>query len=257
MTARRVNAALVRYGRGHLYVDLGGPGSRVETYIEMGQVDDATAAEGLARAYLEEASTATVTYAASSEVRSIDTVPGLGLRLGDAVAGAPLVAPAYTLTDDGGATVTYGTGDARQVKLDALDRQMQRAGSGMTSELAAPKLTDEATGRGEPAVPDPWSFSGEDDDDSLSPAWRVPHPFMLSWVDLVVGDAGWDTTRVHVLAGQGSTYNVLATVTLAGGVTRVVQQVGKLVAPPLLVRVRVASPGGAKDLTITPVGAFL
>lgn len=252
----RVNAALVRYGRGHLYVDVGGPGNRIETYIEMGHVDDADAAEGLARAYLAEASTPTTTYAATAEKRSIDTVPGLGLRLGDAVAGQPLVAPAYSLADHGGAIVTYGTGDARQVKLDGLDRQMQRAGSGMTSELAAPKLSDSELGRGEPAVPDPWSFSGEDDDDSLSPVWKVPHPYAFSWVDLVVGEPGWATTRVHVLVGTGSTYQVLAVLTLAGGVDRVVTTVGKQVAPPQRVRVRVVQSGGARDLTITPVGAF-
>ena len=88
MTTRRVNAALVRYAGGHLYVDVGGTGNRIETYIEMGQVADRDAAEGLARAFLVEASTATSTYAATGETRSIDTVPGLGLRLGDAVAGA-------------------------------------------------------------------------------------------------------------------------------------------------------------------------
>jgi len=252
------NAVLIRYAGGHTYVDRANGGVRRETYIEMAQVTDRQQARQLGAQFLAIMGESSTTTTAQGVTRSFEAVPGAGFRLLDKVGGALVNGMGFTLTDSGGAQVNLELGDQRQQALDALARQVQRAGLGTTSEMAAPRTNTPAEGGGSDSMPPPFSHSGDRMSTRLSPPWPCPSPFMLSWIELEVKSAGWASTRAIVVMEPKTGPNVqLGSVTLDGGDKRAVATIGKMVMPGQMLYFGFSREGGVKDATLTPRGAFV
>lgn len=252
------NAVLIRYAGGHTYVDRANGGVRRETYIEMQQVTDRQQARELGAQFLAIMGESSSTTAAQGVTRSFEPVPGAGFRLLDTVGGELVNGMGFTLTADGGAQVNLELGDQRQQRLDALARQVQRSGLGTTSELAAPRTNSPAQGGGSDSFPPPFSHNGDRMTSKLSPPWPCPRPFMLSWIELEVKEAGWASSRAIVVMDPKSGPNrQLGSVTLPGGDKRAVAKVGKMVMPGQVLYFGFPLEGGIKDATLTPRGAFV
>lgn len=251
------NAVLIRYAGGHTYVDRAAGATRRELYIEMQQVTDRQQARELGAQFLAITAEVSTTTAVQGLVRSIDSVPGAGFQLMDKVGGETLQGMAFTLTPTGGAQVNLELGDARQAKLDALARQVQRAGTGTTSELAAPRTSSPVQGSGSDSYPPPFSCNGDKLTTRMSPPWPCPRPFMLSWLEAEVREAGWGSTRGIVVREPRTGANeLLGSVTIKGGDKRAVAVIGKMVMPGDVIYMGFPTEGGVKDATLTMRGAF-
>lgn len=254
------NAVLIKYAGGHTYVDRAGGGPRRELYIEMGTITDRQQARELGAQFLALSRDSFEDEAVSAQFRPIDVVSGSEFQMGDSVLGARVNGATYTLTEDGGATASMDLGDRRRIRLDALNRQLQRAGAGMSTEFGAPAPASATTGGGDNSLPPPFSQSGDTLQERTSPPWPVPRPFRLSWVHLEVDEAGWLDTRVRVLRRRrgvnGGNATVLANVTLPAGDFVKVQAVGLDFAAGDRLLYRLVQDGGAKELSVKSVGAF-
>ena len=256
MTAQ-YNAALVRYQGGHLYVDRSGSARQREVYVEMGGVSDADVAERIARTILDLYRAERVTSATSGQIRRMDQVPGVQFQLADKVDGAMVRSYTVALEGDGLVSVTPELDDPLEIRAAAINRQLQRAASGIHSEYARPNITPADSGAGTDTTPPEFSQS-DAVAVSISPAWRAPRPWWCAWLDVQLGTAGSTPTTVLLAREVGSTWVTVATATLAAGTRRAIAVVdqGWQTGERLVVGTKVAGTG-AKDLTATLRGTMV
>jgi hypothetical protein len=205
------NAVLVRYANGHTYVDRSNGAGRRELYIEMGGITDEDQARSLGAQFLALSRDEITTVAEQGIVRATDQIPGLAFGLADHIDGDMVQSVTSSLDGDGDAMVTMELGDSRRIRLEALNRQMQRAGAGMRSEFSAPARTEQDQGAGTDTTPPMWSQSGEAIV-TISPPWYAPRPFHASWLELGAEEVG-DLCRVAIMRND----TVVGTATLGNG----------------------------------------
>jgi hypothetical protein len=193
------NAVLVRYANGHTYVDRSNGAGLRELYIEMGGVQDEDRARSYGAQFLALSRDEITTVADQGQVRATDQIPGLAFGLADHIDGDMVVSVTSSLVGDGDAQVTLELGDARRIRLEALNRQLQRACSGMRSEFSAPARTGQEQGSGTDTTPPMWSQSGAIHTTALSPPWVASRPFHASWLELAAETAGSEPSRVTIL----------------------------------------------------------
>lgn len=246
------NAVLVRFAGGHTYVDRSNGHGRRELYLEMGGVVDEQNARELGAQFLALSRDEIHTLAQQGLVRSIDQVPGLAIDLADTIAGDPVVSIASTLVGDGDVQVTVEMGDARKVRLEALARQLARAGSGQRSEYSAPKVDGQAQGSGNESSPPEWSQSGEAVV-SFSAPWHPGRPFQMTHLELSCSVEG-GPTQVRVVRDR----HTVAVCTLPAGRRRALPIVDRLFPTGSeLVLVCQLAGVGVQGLSAIPRGAFV
>lgn len=203
------NAVLVRYANGHTYVDRSAGAGRRELYLEMGGITDEDLARSLGVQFLALSRDELTSVAEQGTVRATDQIPGLAFGLADHIGGDLVQSVTSSLSGDGDAMVTLELGDARRIRLDALNRQLQRAGAGMRSEFSAPQRSTQEQGAGTDTTPPMWSQSGLAVE-TISPPWYAPRPFHASWLELGAEKAGTTPSRVAIMRGD----SVVGTATL-------------------------------------------
>jgi hypothetical protein len=200
-----VNALLVRYAGGHVYVDRSDGHVRREQYVEMAGVRDRDHAIALGREVLALSASSRTTDARQGDVRSIDQLPGVGYRLADTIDGELLAGITLTLSGEE-VTIVHEVNDSLKTRQDAMARRLARAASGVTGEYAAPVINRQDTGTGVDTTPPAFSLSQVQL--SFSPAWRVPRPFHLSWLEVVLTNPLTSATRVAVTIDSRPTTSV-------------------------------------------------
>lgn len=257
MSGGRYNAALVRYQGGHIYVDRSGSARPREVYIEMGGVTDREVATEIATSVLNLYRSANVTTAVAGPVRTSIQVPGVTYQLGDRVPGGAMIR-SYTvaLEGDGLVSVTPEFDDPLEIRAAAINRQLQRAASGIRSEYARPNITPVDTGQGTDTTPPEFSVSGAVTS-SLSPAWRAPRPWWCSWLDVQLALAGSSATRVALLREVGSTWVGVAAATIGAGSKRGLAVVNEGWRTGERLVLVVEASGGGSDLTATLRGTMI
>lgn len=258
------NAVLIRYGGptgGHTYVDRSDGAGRRELYLEMGGVTDETLARSYGAQFLALSRDEITTLAQQGQVRSISEQPGIGLSIGDHTPDGDMIQSiAAQLTGDGDAQLTVEVGDARRSRLDALNRQLQRAGSGARSEYSAPKLDAQVQGTGNDSPPPTWSLSGELTGSEVSTSWVAPRIFHWSWMELILGTPGSTFSRVELrrrVTGSRALETV-GSARIEAGDERSVTIWNTPVRTGTEVLLVVTHAGtGAKDLSAIPRGAMI
>lgn len=253
----RYNAALVRYKNGHTYVDRSNGGRVREVFVEMGGVDDEQDAREIGARVLALYRSASVTRAVSGPVRTVAHVPGVSYRLGDRMGGNMIRSYSITLDGDGLVSVTPELDDPLAIRQAAIDRQLQRAAAGITSEYATPNITDPTTGASTDTAPPEFSVSGSLVP-SLAPAWRAGRAWWCAWLDVAVLTPGMTATRVNLYREVGSTWNVVATAVIGAGASRALVVVNEGWTAGHRLTLAVATAGaGAADLTATLRGTMV
>lgn len=196
------NCLLIRYRYGHVYVDRADGHARREQYVEMTGVRDRDHAAAIGREILALAAASRVTDARSGEVREIDQVPGIGYRLGDTIDGDLLAGVTVQLTGDGAVSIVHELNDSTLTRQAAMERRLARAAAGITGEWAAPNVDRQPEGTATDTTPP--AFSLEQVAVAISPPWRVPRPFHLSWLEVQLDGPLLSRTRVITVVNGSS-----------------------------------------------------
>lgn len=251
------NAALVRWQGGHLYVDRSGSARQRELYIEMGGVADEDTARGIANQILGLYREARRTLAVQGQVRTVQQIPTVGYQLADRMTGAMLRSYTVSLDGDGLVAVTPEVDDPLQIRLAAINRQLQRAAAGAKSEYARPNIVSQDTSSGTDTEPPEFSLSGALTP-GFSPAWRAGRPWWCSWLDVNLVAPGATATRVDVIREAGPSWSTVATATIPAGLSRglAVVNEGWAAGQRLVIVCRTAG-AGASDLTATLRGTMV
>lgn len=256
----RYNAALVRYQAGHVYVDRSGSDRPREVYLEMGGISDRSVALEIAGSVLDLYREANETTVYAGQVRDADQVPGTTTyQLGDTMGGAMVRGLAISLVGDGLVGIAPETDDPIEVRQAAINRQLQRAASGIRSEYAKPNIVDPDTGSGTDTTPPEFSLSGAISA-TFSPAWRAVRPWWCAWLDVQLRVPGSTGTRCYVLRSTtvAPGWEIVGEAVVNAGDTRGIGVVnrGWSAGQRLVVTVNDAG-AGAADLTATLRGVMV
>lgn len=270
MTRSLHNAILARYQGGHIYVDRSGDDPARELYLALDNIRDEDTATALANKYLDAYAALRVSDAIEGMVLDLDQVPVAGYTLGDQLGGKRLNAYTATLVTSGAGegltSVVPEFDDPFDSAIATLNRQIARAGAGLTSEYARPVITTQATGADTDAEPPEFSLSGPVVT-GISPLWRAKRPWWGAWLDVSVEVADPVAPLTVVLgrftaAGETgpspATLIAVAAVTLAPGKTRGLARIneGWRQGRSLLMAVT-SSAGTAQNLTASLRGTMV
>lgn len=247
------NAVLVRYAGGYTYVDRSHGAGRRELFLQMGGVVDEQLARQLGAQFLALSRDEIATVVQQGHVRSIGEVPGIGVELGDKIGANMVVSVTSSLALDGDAQVTLELGDARRARIEALNRQLQRAGSGMKSEYSAPAIKDQAQGSGTDTTPPGFSQSG-DIVPAISAPWVAPRGYHLSWLEMACAIPGALGSKVEVYRNRVKVGEAVLPAGRLRSVTTINR--GWRTGDELVLYLSVQGIG-TQDLSVTPRGAMI
>lgn len=247
-----INTVLGRYEGGHVYVDRSGSEPQRELYVELGGVEDRNTAIGLCERIISERRTPGHAVVYGGYFEEPQHLPTQGFSLGDKVGGQMVLSYTLRSDDDGTAVLPEFVRPVDQ-RLAALDRQIARAGAGLTSEYARPSIQPADTGTGTDTTPP--EFSQDDVVVGDSPAWRATRPYWCCWFDVNIENPGFSSTVVALSIPGGPD---VAVVTLLGGGGRGIARVnrGWKVGERMICRTITAG-AGAKGLTASVRGTMI
>lgn len=246
------NAVLIRFAGGHTYVDRSTGHGKRELYLDLSQILDEDHARSIGARFLALSTDSLENLALQGQVRELDQVPGLSYQPGDRIDGDMLHGMTLTLAGEGDVQVTSDLGDERTLRLERLNRQVQRGASGVVSEYSAPKTSGQATGTGTDTTPP--EFSQEQATLALSEPWTAPRPYHASWLQVVLTAPGVTTTQVDLMRDATR----VGTVALSAGDRKGVAIVNRGYVTGQELRMRTVLAGtGAAGLTASVIGTMI
>lgn len=239
---------LARWSEGFVYV---GSGPR-EQYVELGGVTEEATAKALAKMILDSADLVETTQTDTG----YQHLGNVAYSLLDTIGGGMVMSTNVRLEGEDAIVVSPGIAGAATLKLDAQERKLQRAAKGVNSQWGTPEYTRPDKGNDVPTTPPPISVDGQIKV-RYSPIWQAPKPWWGTWLDCLVVDAGWATTRI-VVAKVFSTGAVfpIATASIAGGKKRAIARINHGWQRGEKLICYCSEAGGAKQLTISLRGAM-
>lgn len=247
-------AILIRWAKGHVYVGEKGhevfyniPGiTSKEQAIEIGNK---------IRTVLKLVKTTT---ALSGPALHGNQAPGAGgMYPGNKMAGSLITSVTVTLGEDY-TTVVPELNDAVTLRLEELDRMVQRAAAGTKSQWSSPTISRQGIGSETDSTPPEFTIDGILSVQRYSPIWKATRHWRCAWLDCNVRKAGWGDTSIMVakVFDTGAVVPV-KTVVIKAGKKRGLARVNHAWAPGEELILAVTRPGGVEALTVSLRGAHI
>lgn len=130
------DTVLLRWEKGLVREPISGGG--IEKYVEVQGITSPEEARALARDLLDASLDDRTTTAVSGHIWGPPQRPGTGFNVGDFLDGLKVQSISIGIDDEGGAVVTPELGDRFGFTMEEMERRIERANAGVTSEWASP-----------------------------------------------------------------------------------------------------------------------